>query len=1170
MQPLDPLQLPLAGTQLLEASAGTGKTYTLALLFLRLVVERGLSVAEILVVTFTRAATAELRDRIRHRLREALSVLEGRGKTDKEDKLLAAVLGRVEPAIARQRLTDGLVRMDEAAIHTIHGFCQRVLQEQAFEASTPFAMDLMEGGDQILREQFIADFWRNRFYGTADAEAAWALATWGGPEGMLAQLKPAMTAECILLPAIRQDTVDTRGNTARQAFARLQAVLASERDEAENILRENGCLKRGAADYRLADCVPALLRILENLAAAPEMPYALDKLVSRLGWSFMAQHLKKKCDASPENPLFHEVDAFLAVHADFVNSLRCLLLRQARDFVMAKLAARKEQLGLMTFDDLLHRLDTALSLPGSGERLAARLRAQAPAALVDEFQDTDPVQYRIFSRIYAGRSDTLFCMIGDPKQAIYSFRGADIFTYLKAHRETSPGSRYTMAVNYRSTPAMVQAVNSLFSLRDDAFGLGESILFQPVLAAPDKAAPVLLHGEPLPPLSALLLDDATFKAEKKNTLNKENALAAAVLFCTEQLVALLAAGARGEATLDGRSLKAADIAVLVRTHREAAAMQAGLRKCGVHSLCLDQESVFASCEATDMLRLLEALAEPGDSGCVRGALTTALFGVSAEELMRLREDDALWSARLQGIERYRQQVHEQGFMAMFQHLLARENVTSRLTAWVGGERSLTNYLHLAELVQESPLGEHGVAALLRWFAQQVDQPDKTSEAHLVRLESDEQLIRIITMHQAKGLEFPVVFLPCLWAAHPLRDGAPLQFHDRQRFQQVVDWSGTDANQTLAEEERLAEELRLLYVAVTRAKSCCFFAWGLVNNLQATGLAHLLHRGGMPTDEAAMEADLKRLNAQEQLLALHHFPQNFFNDRPDLHETSRELAVRSFTGRILPGWTITSYSRLSGDMLAGDSARQDERRTDFAALAEDFRTPATFPRGTVAGTFLHSVLERLDFSRPALNQAPLSPEALAQAGIDPRWQHGLADWIDQVLAVQLPGACPLNQVGSADRITELNFLFPLQQMDLRGFADILQQAGFRAPVVTSASLQGLMKGFIDLVFRHGGCYCIVDYKSNYLGPSPAEYTEAALEAGMDAHRYHLQLLIYTLALHRFLGARLSGYQYQTHVGSAYYLFLRGMTRELPGSGVFTLRPEEELILALDDCCRGGMR
>jgi exodeoxyribonuclease V beta subunit len=1165
MQPLDPLQLPLNGCLLLEASAGTGKTYTLALLFLRLLLEQGRTVDQILVVTFTRAATGELRDRIRRRIGEALLAVDQGGSDDLQ---LQTLLGRVPQEQARQRLADALVRMDEAAIHTIHGFCQRALQEHAFESASSFAVELLDN-DLALRREIIEDFWRNRFYPASDEEAGWALRVWGDPRRLLTTLAQNATAECLFVPEVTAASVQSLALRAQEAFAGVQRILREEQEAVAGILAEHPCLLRNDKAYRQSDRVPELCRDMATLAGLAAMPYILPQGVEKLAASVMAGLLRKQCPQPPEHPLFHAFDRFLHLHRQFTSELKLLVLGQARIFLRDELAVRKQRMGLLAFDDLLLHMEAALVRPGSGARLAAQLRDRYPVALVDEFQDTDPVQYRLFSRIYHGAASTL-CMIGDPKQAIYSFRGADIFTYMQARKATPAENRYTMTVNYRSTPAMVQAVNTLFGLRANAFVFHGAIDFQPVTAAAGTASPLIVNGEPVLPMIGLLLDREELKKPNKATISKERAMQAAVLFCADQIAALLAAAAGGRAVIDGRPLTAGDIAILVRSHREAEAMQAGLRLRGINALSLGQRSVFASAEARQLDQVLAALVDGTDGGRIRTCLATELFGCTAAAIHDLHEDEQRWAARLLELHQYRQLWQEQGFMAMFQHLMVREGVAGRLTGHVGGERSLTNYLHLAELLQQSPAAGHGAAALRRWFRHQLDNPDPLSEAQLIRLENDEQLIRIVTIHRAKGLEFPVVFLPFLWNGGPLPPDKPLCLHRRDSFQLIIDWgSGLEEHRRLAEEERLAEEVRLLYVALTRARSCCLFCWGLVSGMEWTGMASLLHRGKSPGTEVIMRAELEQVNGRQPLLELRSYPAAISQARLLPPKKMVALAAQQFNGRISPGWTMTSYSRLSSDSPAVDDRERGEPRSLLPPPAEDFHSPLTFPRGASAGTCLHSLLERFDFNQAAANQQPLIVEILEQGGIDLRWQEAVGRWLDDILAVELPGTCALKDLAPQDRICELNFLFPLEQMDLPRFNTLLEGAGLRQVAVSMPTLQGLMQGFVDLVFRHRDRYCIVDYKSNYLGPELTDYGPDSLAACMEDHQYHLQLLIYTLALHRFLAARLVGYDYQRHLGGVYYLFVRAMGPEYPpASGIYSLRPEAELILALDDCCRGG--
>ncbi|MCL2789463.1 MAG: exodeoxyribonuclease V subunit beta [Desulfobulbus sp.] len=1166
MQPLDPLTLPLDGWRLLEASAGTGKTYTLTLLFLRLLLERKMAIDQILVVTFTRAATGELRDRIRQRLRQTLDHLDNR--TGNIDPLLAALLAAIPPATARQRITDALVRLDEAAIHTIHSFCQRILQEHAFESAMPFESELMTNEDD-MRLQVIEDFWRNRFYPASDNEAAWAAAAWAGPAGLLRALgKAAAGMDCDLIPEIDERELATLQEESSRLFVELCRDWQQERQQVCSILATDPGLKRSEQTYRLADQVPRLIDGMDRLAASVEPPFLLPGGIDRLAASVMAQHIKARC-APPDHPFFTLFGQWFLVHDRLRHARTIRVLHQARQFLTTELDRRKQAQGWLAYNDMLTRLAEALEQPGSGPRLAARLVSRYPAALIDEFQDTDPVQYRIFSHIY--RHNGTLLLIGDPKQAIYSFRGADIFTYIQARRATAPGNRTTLGVNHRATPAMVRAVNALFGRREDAFVFKDDIVFQPIQAAvPPTAQPLVLAGRAMPPLTALLLDAERLRRGRSQTIAKEQAIQTAVDFCADAIVELMETARQGHTAIAGQPLMPHDIAILVRTNREAEAMRKGLHRRGLNCAAASQDSVFAGPEAKTLVQVLGALAAPADTASVRTALATDLFGYSGEDLHRLAANEQDWENRLASLLRYRQFWIEQGFLPMFHHLLTTERVTRRLTAKDGGRRSLTNYLHLAELLQTSPAGRHGPAGLLRWLHRQIDHPDINADNQLLRLEDDEHLLRVITIHRAKGLEFPVVILPFLWSGRSPDADGPLAFHAQDSLRLVLDLgTGHEEHRRRAGEEALAEEVRLLYVAVTRAKSCCLFCWGRVNGLERTGLAHLLHQGRCPEDDADLCLDLESLNEKEPLLELRPHPAALSSHRFAADSDAPRLRPTAFHGRISPSWSLTSYSQLSAGADLPETADRDEWDTPAAAMPEDFKSMFTFPRGPKAGTCLHALLEQLDCGRPAREQSSLIAQGLEQAGIDQRWLPALAGWLDDLLAVHLPGACSLGQLPDRDRIKELSFLFPLERIDLRRLNQLLTGAGLR-PIAGGASvLHGLMKGFIDLAFRHQDRYYLADYKSNFLGPSPAHYLPAALTACMDSHQYLLQALIYTLALHRFLGSRLTEYRYDDHFGGVYYLFLRAMhPGHPPGTGIHAFRPDRALIAALDDCCRGG--
>ncbi len=1204
MQPLNPLTLNLQGQILIEASAGTGKTYTIALLFLRLLLEKGLSVDEILVVTFTRAATEELRDRIRQRIREALDVLEGQ---ETDDPLLRDLLDRAIEIIALDKaailLGDALTRMDEAAIYTIHGFCQRMLQDHAFESGAPFEMEFLET-EQLLRNRIIEDFWRRRFYPAGREEAAWAASLWESPAALLVGLGGHLgrnDVEC--LPTVNEEKLARQTEEAVSLFVKVQIQWREKKEEVAELLRENKRLSRdnskGYGLIRLASALEAL----DSLIVAENMPWLLGKELDLFTTSKIQSSLKKNKHEPPSHSFFDLFEEFFRAHSKMNQSRRILVLLQARNWLGNELARRKQERSQLSFDDLLTQLDAGLE-GINGERLARSIGTRFPVIMVDEFQDTDPLQYRIFATVYrnmntgtdqeyrepsvvppAGRKSPGLFLIGDPKQAIYSFRGADIFTYIQARQDTPTENQLTMATNYRSSTPMVRAVNQIFAHEAPFLFSKSDIDFLEVEAAGlADNTPILLDNKPLAALTCLLLPEG----EKGKPLAKGTAADLAARFCAHEIADLLAAGLAGKAKAGDRSLAAGDFAVLVRTHAEANLVRKELNALSITSVYYSQDSVFSSREARQVFTVMTSLNDLADSALIRTALATDLFGYTAERLDRLRCDELEWENVMRSMTDYRRAWQQQGVIPMLQKLLQEQRSVSRLHASSSGERMLTNFLHLAELLQEAARSRVGANALLRWFSDQMHSPEQHAENQQLRLESDENLVKIVTIHKSKGMEYPLVFLPFLWASRPCSPKGTLTFHRSEQPDRLCIDLGTDNEEhfNMAERERLSEDLRLLYVAVTRARYGCFFCWGGISKMENSALCYLLHNGplkGAPPLEQ-INADLVLLRDGSPGLAVKPFPDRFVAQKSGgIVAEDAPLMVTRFKGKIDSNWRLTSYSSLTASHEAAStqiiSREPQPERPDYDETANG-KTTGTgqapghdvfgFPKGAAAGTCLHTILEEISFNDSAGHEAVIETQ-LARAGFADTWLPVVSSWMRGILDTGLPtqeGTFALFSLRETERVNEMSFYFPLESMQLNKFNRVLREFFFEPLPDRHEVLEGLMVGFIDLVFRCDGRYYVADYKSNHLGDRPADYHRDNLETAMLEHRYDLQYLIYTLALHRFLKGRIRNYDYAEHFGGIFYLFLRGMHPEYASeTGVFSACPPFALIDALDQCCAG---
>lgn len=1168
MQQLDdPCKLPLQGQVLIEASAGTGKTFTIGLLYLRLLLELNLQVDQILVVTFTKAATEELRSRIRVRIREALDVLEGRSR--QEDAALTSLLHKIEgPEKAVVRLQDGLTRMDEAAVFTIHSFCQRMLQEHAFESGAPFEMEFLESEQHLCRE-IMEDFWRQRLYTAPPEEAARVKSFWNTPEELRKSLGGHLgRTDVVCVPDVDRTQLARQLEDMHSLFVDIQAMWQRQGNEIQQILRhymDNGWLKKTV--FKDATFMVALDE-MEKLGSGAQMPVKLKKQVKLFSLEIItAQLTKKKQGEPPEHPFFDLFATFFHQLPDMIQKWKIAFVQDGRKFHQTELIRRKAARDQLYFNDLLTCLDEALSGPTGGQ-LASRIAARFPVIMVDEFQDTDPVQYRIFRAIHRSKGHTGMVLIGDPKQAIYGFRGADIFTYFKAKTDTPSAGQFTMNTNYRSSSGMVTMVNRLFR-RDSPFNLTEDVIGFPRVGPCENAdsEPFSIDGQRVAALNCLLLHNPD---DEDTLLKKGEADTLAPGQCARQIAELLAQGRSGKARIGERRLRAGDIAVLVRTHREGESIRLALSQSGISSVYLSRQSVFASDEAIQILYLLTALGRPSEASLVRSALVTDLFGYDAEVLDTLQNDETLWEQVMAKVFNYAKTWKNEGFSSMFQAVIAGQNVVSRLHGLPGGERKLTNFLHLAELLQEQCRNLTGTDKLLSWLSENIHSDDEASESQQLRLESDENLVQIVTIHKAKGLEYPLVFLPFVWSTRVNKKNDILTFHRSGKYDALtIDLGSGDAESLrLAEQERLAEDLRMLYVALTRARNCCYFSWGCIRYLEKTALCYLLHKGRRPASLAELVLELGACEEGPDSLAI--FDVGLQGpEGTSLVESAADTftpVVRKFTGHIDTSWQITSYSR-----LVAHADRNPERPDydQFVAAQQSVRQHDVFgfPRGAAAGTCLHSILEQVDFAD--LSQADQTVyDQLERAGIDRDWAGVVRGWLKDIMATELEPGFSLSCLQNRDRINEMSFYFPLRGVSLARFNAVLAEYGIQQLPANQRELQGLMVGFIDLIYCWQGRYYVADYKSNHLGNSVEAYGQDTMSEAMREHTYDVQYLIYTLALHRYLLTRIAGYSYEQHIGGVFYLFLRGMQ---PGSGaktgVFNTLPPYELIRRLDQCCEG---
>ena len=1216
--PLDVFTCPLGGIRLIEASAGTGKTWNICALYLRLLLERQLDVQQILVVTFTKAATAELRERIRSRIVQTLGELRAPGTAAASgDPFVGDLLASLRSVHAlddeamRLRLDAALQAFDEASIFTIHSFCQRALGDAPFTAGVPMKLEAMQDDSELVME-VVHDFWRRHVAGDATSSGlvAHLLSRKDTPDKLAKLLKrqlakPLSTAiwppDLDTAAAVDITELTTAHTLARAWWQQEREAILGWIDAARPLMHRTHFDAKATA--KAAASWDQVLASADPLAASPK----LEKLDL-----FTQRRLKPtgRNVLPPHHPFFALAEQVLALReaADAALDLdRLRLLRALLTDGPAALRQLKRERRVVAFDDMLYNLHERLTSSDSPD-LAATLKARFPAALIDEFQDTDPLQFAVFNTLYGDGSSPLF-LVGDPKQAIYSFRNADLPTYLQAR--AGAAQVYTLSENQRSTAPLLRGLNALFERNDRAF-MRAGLAYQPVDYGAKKRHALIDATESRAPLQlwSLPQDDAG------SPLAKPQARCAAMEACAGEIARLIGAAQQGRITLAGRELVAGDIAVLVRSHAHGSEMRRALAALGVGSVELSQASVFASTDAEEIARVLAAILEPTRERLLRAALATELLGRDAAAIEAISGNELQLLALIKRCTEHRELWLKRGVGVMLRRWMVDEQVSQRLLARADGERRMTNVLHLCECLHEASQGASGHAspeALLRWLQSQRTQ-GRHDEATQLRLESDRNLVQIVTVHKAKGLEYPIVFCPALWDGRPAGFPSGLdgkEYHD-DHDQPVVDFTpdvktvhgGSALISDRLALEAAAETLRLIYVALTRAVQRCYLVVGSYTNKSfkttspteanrsllnwlAAGQGHepavWLKAKPSSAEIAAAWSQLAAGHAPD--IALSPLPTAPFAPLAPQRPAPDTLAALPAPGRIPHAWRIGSYSSLAhGAQHEGAAVDHDLRAGETTPLpaATPFNAPdddiLRFPRGPVAGECMHTVFERADFTDPQTwgdamaTGLRLHPQSLRPGQINGDAATLLPAMLGRMLAdvlhTPLPGGHTLAQVPLGRRLVELEFSLPASHLAAGDLAAAMRDHGYPVPALEFGSLEGYLRGFIDLVFEHDGRFYVLDWKSNHLGDGPDQYGQPHLMAALTVNGYHLQYLLYTVAVHRYLQQRMPGYQYDKHFGGVLYLFVRGVRpgwRDAAGAatGVYAHKPTLACVQRLSD-------
>ena len=1222
---LNPLHIALDGNHIIEASAGTGKTYNLTSIYTRLISEGRMLPEQILVVTFTEAATDELREKLFERLQVLRDFAIGT-RNQEEDEFVYALVEKLtggKPADSEliAHIEEAIRSFDEAAIHTIHSFCQKTLVDFAFLSGAGFDTDILPDESELFQES-ADDFWRSYQKQFSNQQSPfwipYLMDAGYDPEQLKQKVgrHSSRLEEMSVIPGEESESIENLLNDFNEHVTEGTEIIENSGDEARRLVLEaierkvlhGGSYKKPKVDraFALLDELAehGFTRYLYNVLKGGSEQEKLLRLLK--GTHLEAKTNKKHQGDTPEHALFNWMDALY----EFQNRFReaeYSFLKEAMRQIRGRLATKKRQSGVRGYDDLLHDLDFALNQGGTGGRLASEIRQSYNAALIDEFQDTDQVQYRIFNKIYGeeGDGDTALFLIGDPKQSIYGFRGADIQTYLKAREQTSQENRHQLNQNWRTISELIQGINTLFDV--DAPFLDAQIQYQPASAADPKktgAVPLKVNGSLEKPLR---IWDMSGYEEGKIRWNE-----AAGHFIAGEITKLLDPENKAGFHKKGqwRPLRGNDIAILVRRNQDADLMQQVLRDWGIRSVTFTDQSVIDSEQSRDLQWLMEACLEPDNERKMARFLVTPLRGLTPEELHAKQQDEMAWEQEIAVFRELFQAWRYDGMISLVNRALETWEADKRLFTDTRGERARVNYLHLAELLQKQHRQLGGSPArLLKWFAvQRQDPQQRSTEDQQMRLESQEQLVQILTIHRSKGLEFPVVFCPFLSQGSKVqRKDEILTYHDAEDPEKtVLDLRSKEERTGPAYfryyREQMAEEMRLAYVAITRAKQRCYLNWYRTGTTEQSPLAYLLM--GRETyeswlhskcsagqsqniDDRVYQDGLGRLKENgDEYIAIetkNQLPQQRLL-RLESAETGKEQ-VREWQGAgiIEQQWRVQSYSS-----LARHDGRQripmalSERVDDYLDVmaAEPRRKEVnrfTFPAGAQAGTCLHEIMEELDFTR---RQSDEHLEEQIQLGLR---KHGFSEEIWTAAAQKMvrdtlvcrfgddeEPVC-LENVSQKQRLNELAFYYRVSGGDLAALYDIIAKDfgwdSYPEPVSDNHLEKGYLWGFIDLFFEQNGRYYIADYKSNLLGEGFRHYENRSLLKTMRQKDYLLQYYLYTIAVHRFLKQRLkSDYSYEKHFGGVAYLFMRGIRPEgeemRSASGIYFHKPSQDVVEKLD--------
>ncbi len=1143
----------LQGITLIEASAGTGKTFTLALLVLRLVIESGLEIQEIVAVTFTKAATAELKERVAKFLRFSLALLECTLTPEEVDNkplcdYIAKIRSTQDEIELKKKIETALLQVDEAAIYTIHGFCQRLLTDFAFESGAEFGREMISDQNELI-EEIRNNFWRKEVLSLEPHDYTAITKHIGSPQALHNRVASAINATQIRIEGI----VETKPQTA---------ILEQKKSELLHDIRSEWNIHRSAVSSIIAEAKE--LGIL-NGTSYKEWIYDLDTLFlspfetseSMTRAELLTQNGFKpiKGKQAPEHLFFARLETIIpkleqAIENVSIAQMNLVTWIESRyiTFVNTKLTEVKDARNLGSFDDMITGVFNAVSDKNPRRDLFLSLvRNRYGAVLVDEFQDTDSQQFTIFKEIF---SPSIFFMIGDPKQAIYKFRGGDVYAYLKARSQ--PGIReFTLNTNYRSESSLIAGLNHIFAIpQSEPPFLTDGIEYHTIHAGSSRLC-ISNDTKTKPAIQLWELETPVSGSGSGESISKSRAIAMINRAVASEISQLLA----NEWTIGNENSRkrvtAKDIAILVSTGREAIDLKDILNAMHIPAVTVKTGALYGSEEAVQLLAILEAVLSPASEKMLRSLFYQRPFSLQLDEI------DSSMLEIMSRFTEYHDLWETDGVMAMIHQLFDDEQLYSHLISKENdGYRPLTNFRHLFEQLHTIE-SEQGIAPLRLTAHLREMIANPSGEEHQQRMENDESAVKLVTIHGSKGLEYPIVFVPYPWTltySIAEKSGFKKIVHPvNHRLGETVFNLHAEADMSVAISEYNEEQQRLFYVALTRASQRLY----LIHAEYYTSFA----KGKEKVDE---------INPAHRFLKP-------LRDNP--HRSIEFCSLVDIATPVelptVPFETLKTIRKFEKSISSGDSTKSYSSIMTHPEPIKRERTPVepksifAFPKGARTGNAWHKIFETIDYGQPSDKHIDGIHKSMKEYGFSP-------DAIDfeciyamvaATISRKLDNHCgtpfSLRDIDKTKRITEMPFYLRADRGDPSLIRDIIEEYEGFCVSIRPESFHGYLQGFIDLLFENNGKWFVLDWKSNHLGNSTEFYQFEYLTSAMEENEYRLQYILYVVAVTKYLSNTLESFNYDEHIGGAYYVFLRGVNR-FGSEGFWFSKPKKktvELLLRL---------